>query len=222
VKFKFEQGSKMTQTAKDLLEVYGLGVADAAAFINSNLQNPQVIFDTAKKFGITNQHLSEITGYKTDVIQSFWSAHGLQPALLDVDASVTKVNLVEIAIQKYIITHEALDFPVPSSQPLSRLNADTGAFKFIVDFNDYKEGDHEIGRFEIKGFGSDDSFEIHSPGSLLVSNFFIRQTVDIDVRALGGLFDGNIEILLTGLPITSHVESVQVFNHLPIGNIDIV
>lgn len=212
----------MSQTAKDVLQSYGLGVADAAAFINSNLQNPQVIFDTAKKFGITNQHLSEITGYPTNVIQSFWLAHGLQPALLDPKSTVTEVNLVEIAVQKFITSPSGFDLQTPSSQPLTQLNAETGAFKFMVDFNDYKKGDHEIGRFDIKGFGSDDALEIHTPGTVFVSNFFNMKNVNIDVWALGGLFDGNIQIQLTGLPITSDLISVQMFNNLPIGNIEIV
>jgi hypothetical protein len=210
----------MSQTAKDVLQIYGLGVADAAAFINANLKNPQVIFDTAKKFGITNQHLSEITGYPTDVIQSFWLAHGLKPAVLDADAAITKVNLVEIAIQKF--TPSSLASTFPSSHPLTKINANTGPFKFIVDFNDYKDDDREIGRFDISGFGSDDSLEIHTPGAVFASNFFNKKTVAIDVWAVGGFDDGGIEILLTGLPITSKVESVNVFNSLPLGNIDIV
>ena len=212
----------MSQTAKDVLQSYGLRVADAAAFINSNLKNPQVIFNTAKNFGITNQHLSEITGYPTDVIQSFWLAHGLQPALLDAKSTVTEVNLVEIAIQKFITSPFGFDINVPAAHPLTQLDANTGPFKFIVDFNDYKKDDHEIGRFEIKGFGSDDSLEIHTPGSVFISNFFNTKTVDIDVWALDGLFDGNIEIQLTGLPITSDVYSVIEFNNLPIGNMNIV
>lgn len=212
----------MSQSAKDLLQIYGLRVADASAFINANLKKPQVIFDTAKKFGITNQHLSEITGYPTDVIQSFWSAHGLPAALLDADASVTKVNLVEVAIRKFITPASGFGLSIPAAHPLTQVNANAGAFKFIVDFNDHEENDHEFGRFDIKGFGSDDSLEIHTPGSVFISNFFNTKTVDIDVWALGGLFDGNLNIQLTGLPITSDVYSVNEFNNLPIGNMDIV
>ena len=146
----------------------------------------------------------------------------MKPALLDAKSTVTEVNLVEIAVQKFFTTPEGFEVQIPSAQPLTKLNANTGAFKFIVAFNDRKEGDHEIGRFDIKGFGSDDSLEIHTPRGVFVSNFFDMNTVDIDVWALGGFLDGNIEILLTGLPITSNLMSVDMFNTLPIGNIDIV
>jgi hypothetical protein len=39
----------MSQTAKDVLQIYGLGVADAAAFINANLKKTLKSFSTRPK-----------------------------------------------------------------------------------------------------------------------------------------------------------------------------
>lgn len=212
----------MSQTAKDLLQSYGLSVADAAAFINSNLSNPRIIFDTAKKFGVTNQHLSEITGFATDVVKSFWLAQGLQPALLDADSASIQVKLVDIAIQKYTAGPYGNDLPVAAAQPVTQLNASSGSFKFIVEFNDFVEFDREIGRFYITGFGADDSFELHSPGYLLVGSAGGVKDVDMYVAALGGVHDGHLEIKLAGVTSGSPMLGVDSFNNLPVGNIYIV
>lgn len=58
-------------------------VEQANAFILANIEQPEVIFDTAKKFGITTQHLSDITGYSTEIISEYFLSSGLDNKALE-------------------------------------------------------------------------------------------------------------------------------------------
>ncbi|MCP5243717.1 MAG: hypothetical protein H6940_09850, partial [Burkholderiales bacterium] len=52
-------------------------VQQARDFILSHVDQPATIFNAAKQFGVTTLMLSEITGYSTDVISSFFASFGM-------------------------------------------------------------------------------------------------------------------------------------------------
>lgn len=70
-------------TGQQVLAHYQITVEQALEFISANIKQPDVIFDTAEEFGITTQHLSDITGYSTDIISYFFNSVELDTAELD-------------------------------------------------------------------------------------------------------------------------------------------
>lgn len=70
-------------TGQEVLSYYEVTVEEANAFILANIDQPWVIFNTAIEFGITIQHLSDITGFSTDIIRDYFSASELDSRMLD-------------------------------------------------------------------------------------------------------------------------------------------
>lgn len=70
-------GGFTLSSAQTHLATYGVTVQQAKDFILSNTSQPTVIFSTAKQFGVTTPMLSEITGFSTDVIRSFFASFGM-------------------------------------------------------------------------------------------------------------------------------------------------
>ena len=70
-------------TGKEVLEYYEISLQDANDFIMGNVAHPEIIYLTAGDYGITNQHLSDITSYSTETIKNYFANFGLDPELLD-------------------------------------------------------------------------------------------------------------------------------------------
>ena len=70
-------------TGQEVLKFYGITVEQAIDFIMAYVNNPEVIYDGASELGITTQHLSDITGYSTDVIKNYFESFGLDTYTLD-------------------------------------------------------------------------------------------------------------------------------------------
>lgn len=70
-------------TGQEVLAHYQITIDQAQQFILANIKQPDVIFDTAEDFGITTQHLSDITGYSTNIISGFFGSFGLDTVELD-------------------------------------------------------------------------------------------------------------------------------------------
>lgn len=75
----------MALNAAQHLAQYGVSVADARAFVMSNLGNLQNIFNVAHEYGVTNAMLAEIVGdgYTAADVKGYFSAHGINSAALD-------------------------------------------------------------------------------------------------------------------------------------------
>jgi hypothetical protein len=76
------------KTAQQHLADYKVSMADALAFVTSNLSSPKTIFDTCKAFGVTNAMLAEIiqpsfAGASSADVQAFFNANGFKASLLD-------------------------------------------------------------------------------------------------------------------------------------------
>lgn len=70
-------------TGQEVLAFLKLTVEEANAFILANIEQPQLILDTTKEFGITTQHLSDITGYSTDIISDYFFSSGFDSRVLE-------------------------------------------------------------------------------------------------------------------------------------------
>ncbi|SET60794.1 hypothetical protein SAMN05216326_1435 [Nitrosomonas marina] len=65
------------------LATYGVTVQQARDFILSHVDQPATVFNAAKQFGVTKQMLSEITGFSTDAISSFFASFGMNTDALN-------------------------------------------------------------------------------------------------------------------------------------------
>ncbi len=61
----------------------GVTIQQANDFILSHINEPEIIFNTAQQFGITALMLSEITGFSTSDISTYFVSFGLNAADLD-------------------------------------------------------------------------------------------------------------------------------------------
>ncbi|UJP03553.1 MAG: hypothetical protein LZF85_03620 [Nitrosomonas sp.] len=70
-------------TGLEVIEYYGISRERAMDFIMANVNHPEVIYDVASTYGITTQHLSDITGYSTDIIKNYFESSRLSTTVLD-------------------------------------------------------------------------------------------------------------------------------------------
>lgn len=70
-------------TGQEVLKFYGIEQQDAMSFITANIDNPEVIFNVALQYGITTQHLSDITGYDSLDISIYFQELGMDPHQLN-------------------------------------------------------------------------------------------------------------------------------------------
>lgn len=73
----------MTSAAQHLFQ-YGVSMEDANAFVMANIGQPQVIYNVAFEFGVTNAMLGEIAGgYAETDVEAFFLANGIDSRGLD-------------------------------------------------------------------------------------------------------------------------------------------
>lgn len=77
----------MSSSAQLHLSRLGISVQEALDFLLQNLANPQLILDTCKQYGVSNQHLAEITGSTRDEVSTYWGQRGFDAAQLDAPAA---------------------------------------------------------------------------------------------------------------------------------------
>lgn len=61
-------------SAESYLNSFGITVQQAVDFINSNIEQPGVIFEVAYEFGVTTTMLSELTNYSSDIVKDYFKA----------------------------------------------------------------------------------------------------------------------------------------------------
>lgn len=85
-------------TAVTQLARFGISMEEARAFIEANLNNPQVIFDAAQAAGLTNGMLGEIAyGASAAEVKSFFQARGINSDALDL-ASPAGAHLAQFGV----------------------------------------------------------------------------------------------------------------------------
>ena len=85
------------KTARSHLYDYDLALDDAYRFVSSNLNNPQIIYDTCLSYGVTNSMLVEIvntemSGVTKSQVIDFFASHEIDSNDLDSSTSVPVVS----------------------------------------------------------------------------------------------------------------------------------
>ncbi len=70
-------------TAEEHLAKLGVTVQQAQNFIGENIDNPELVFETAGQNKVTNAMLSEIVNFPTDVVQKYFLDAGFPSVELD-------------------------------------------------------------------------------------------------------------------------------------------
>jgi len=84
-------------TGLEVLKYYGITREQAMDFIMANVNNPEVIYDVASSYGITTQHLSDITHYSANAINNYFESSGLSTELLNEVKLLFNSNLGDLA-----------------------------------------------------------------------------------------------------------------------------
>ena len=70
-------------SAESHLAKFSVTIQQASDFIFSNVDHPEIIFNTAADFAVTTEMLSEITQFSTEVISEYFINFGLDTSNLD-------------------------------------------------------------------------------------------------------------------------------------------
>ncbi len=97
--------TKQFISAEEHLAKLGITVQQANDFIIENVENPGLLYSTARQNGVTNEMLSEITSFSTDTIRNYFESS-------DSELVVKRLDYTGILF-----------------------NTDIGALKNLVDFN---------------------------------------------------------------------------------------
>lgn len=84
-------------TGQEVLAHYQVTVEQANEYILANIEQPEVIFEAAEDFGITTQHLSDITGYSTAIISEYFLSYGFDSRGLDKTKILFNSELSDLA-----------------------------------------------------------------------------------------------------------------------------
>ncbi|MDY0136434.1 MAG: hypothetical protein RBS36_04615 [Thiomicrospira sp.] len=68
--------------AEQHLATYGLTLDQGVAFVLDHLEQPALIYETAHAFGVNRAMLAGMANVDIDLVDAFFAAHGLEPALL--------------------------------------------------------------------------------------------------------------------------------------------
>jgi len=69
--------------AEKRLTELGFTLSQAMDFINTNVNQPQIIFDVASEYGVNTRMLSEISGYSKDVVHEYFLNAGYDGATIN-------------------------------------------------------------------------------------------------------------------------------------------
>lgn len=126
---------------QEVLTHHELTVEQANEFIMENIEQPEVIFNAASEFGITTQHLSDITGYSTDVISNFFASFGLDTKLLDEVKILFNSDLGDLASLVEFNDHNGV-LSTASLSDQVKLNVDPSDYStFYESVFDYQQDD---------------------------------------------------------------------------------
>jgi hypothetical protein len=74
---------KQSLSAASHLSGYGISVKQAYDWLMANVDNPGLIFATAKQYGVTTAMLAEIVGYSVGIVRSYFAHYNLDSTELD-------------------------------------------------------------------------------------------------------------------------------------------
>lgn len=201
----------MASPVQEHLKQYGVTVGDALNFINQNLGQPEVIFQTCEQYGVSNAHLAEITGYSESLVRDFWTHSGFDPGRLDDapgrdDAGGHVIQLGRPMNEEYEDHYKVIDI---SNTPAT----------LLVDFN----GPALWDAARVIGFGADDRIVLKGAYETNAYAFAGKTNVEVFATSLRGSI---VEFDLVGIKNASvsfssfaDLTGVPSFNALPVGDI---
>lgn len=88
--------AKQFITAQEHLAKLGITVQQALDFIETNVDQPDVIYSAARQNGVTNEMLNEITTFSTTVISEYFVSADLDPVKLDYTSILANFDLATL------------------------------------------------------------------------------------------------------------------------------
>lgn len=80
-------------SAESHLNKLGVTLKQAKDYIESNLDHPDIIFNTARDYGVTSNMLSELSGYSRSAILDYFDAAGLRGKEVDYTSNLINSDL---------------------------------------------------------------------------------------------------------------------------------
>ncbi|MBY0474317.1 MAG: hypothetical protein K2Q13_04540 [Nitrosomonas sp.] len=166
---------------KRLTEV-GFTLDQAINFINTNISQPQVIFETAAQYGVNTRMLSEISGHSKDIVHEYFLNTGYDSAtinttlntnlLVNSDLSALEI-LVSFNSREDILSNASLREVV---KPVIDANYDYDGTFGPVNISQSNDGIYSSGELGVEKLDnvptSSDNLESLFYGSLI--NIFLR------------------------------------------------
>ncbi|GJL73758.1 MAG: hypothetical protein NMNS01_29570 [Nitrosomonas sp.] len=90
--------SKQFISAEEHLAKLGVTVQQAQDFINNNVGRPEIIFEAADQFGVTNNMLSEITNISINNVRDYFTVNGKDSNKLDRTSILINSDTSELEI----------------------------------------------------------------------------------------------------------------------------
>ena len=201
----------MASPVQEHLKQYGVSVGDALNFINQNLGQPEVIFQTCEQYGVSNAHLAEITGYSESLVRNFWTSCGFDARRLD--GAPVYDHLGGHVIQ----LGNSMDEDVDDLYKVIDVS-DTSTV-LLVDFG----GPALWDAVRVIGFGADDSIVLKEAYETNAYAFAGNTNIQVFTTSLRGSI---VEFDLVGIKNASvsftsfaDLTGVPSFNALPVGDI---
>jgi|CXWL01.1.fsa_nt_gi hypothetical protein len=190
----------MMTTGQEVLKFYNIDQKTAMDFIMANINNPTVIFNTASDYGITNQHLSHITGYSTDTIRNYFESFNLDSEWLD---EVKILFNSELGNLSYLVNFNNRTGSLSTSSLREQVKAsldDSADYDFFFEsVYDYQEAD---------GLYTPDETGISHLGNIQATH-----------ENLESIFYGTLINILNALDI-EELKEISEFPEPPLGNLD--
>lgn len=119
-------------SAAAYLANFGVTMAQAREFIDSHMHQPQVIFETARQYGLTNDMLGEIAGgYSGDQVEQFFNSQGFSGWQLDAQPLFPE----EIALLDRIVAFDTSPGILSLTSLREQVTARTGQVAYQAAFD---------------------------------------------------------------------------------------
>lgn len=88
------------------LDKFKFTIEQAKDFIEANILNPMLIFDTAQEYGVTTEMLSDISGYPIDVVKAYFTNANLDLITEELDYTKILINSNLGSLESLVATNE--------------------------------------------------------------------------------------------------------------------
>lgn len=158
-------------------------IEQARDFVKANIPNPNLIYDTAKEYGVTTEMLSDISEYPIDVVKAYFA---------NIDLITEELDFTKILINSNLNSLESL----VTTNDREGILSNTALRNFVADRLDSSD-DYEHFFEPIKSYQDDDN--IYDAEELGVSSL---TDVPATTESLESLFYGTLINIFSRLDST--------------------